>query len=721
MDELDQALATFIARLDGGPVAVEAFCASYPESLRSTLNRRCQHVVRLRTLGGVSETTVLGRTFGEFTVLDEIGRGGMGVVYRAEQASLKREVALKVLPSPLSGSAERLQRFRTEAQATARIDDPRIVKIHSVGEQDGIAYIAMEKVDGRGLADEITALRAAAPAALPAPNTTSAVRQLAAFVAEIAEALHAAHREGVVHRDVQPRNILVQPDGSPVLIDFGLARIMTDPGVTRTGDTLGTPYYMSPEQVSSRPGTVDHRTDVFSLGAVLYELLCLRRPFEGSTSQEVFGKITAGEFESLRLACPVASRDLVVVCEKALAPAPADRFATAAEFAAELRRVASDEPILSRGPSIARRARRWSRKHRMSLGGAAVVAVTASAWWAGVVLADDSRLATVAVLPGHLDGAELSYCPIEPLAWVVGERVVVGACPTSVRLPVGAYRFYVDRGELGFAELTRDVWEEGGALELDARIVPTAIATAGMVRVAAGEFVFGTDVQPIPTGQSIVRRFLPTFWIDETEVTNASYRRFWLATSGGSSNVQRPSLWPEPYDEQLDSMPVTGVSLADATAYAVWSGKRLCTNPEWEKGARGSDGWLVPWQPGYDADPAQHAVVAKKFAGGDWSARLANYLANVESTRSREEGRSPLGLFHMLGNVAEFVETPALMEREDGRLVVDHGNLIARGNAYDVRASDARLSHQVRVANDVKSQVFGFRCAKSEFPPAIDR
>ena len=223
-----------------------------------------------------------GKTLGDFHLLREIGRGGMGVVYEAEQMSLHRKVALKVLPSHLSFSKEAMLKFRREAEAGSRQSHPGIVTVHAVGECEGVHYIAQELIEGsRSLADSLEELRK------EGDQPQGYFREAAQLIAEVADALQHAHDSGVIHRDVKPSNILLAKEGKPKVTDFGLAKVEDALALSRTGDFAGTPYYMSPEQVASRRTGVDHRTDIFSLGVTFYEMLTLKRPFEGETSREV--------------------------------------------------------------------------------------------------------------------------------------------------------------------------------------------------------------------------------------------------------------------------------------------------------------------------------------------------------------------------------------------------------------------------------------------------
>jgi len=262
-----------------------------------------------------------GRTLGDYRLLRRIGRGGMATVYEAEQISLRRRVAVKVLSSHLSLSERAVAKFRREAEAASRQSHPGVVTVHALGEEDGQYYIVAELVEGgRTLADALAEARVAGEL------ERGYFREVAERIAAVAEALAYVHASGVIHRDVKPSNILLTPEGVPRVTDFGLARVEDALALSRTGDFLGTPYYMSPEQVLGGRRQVDHRTDIFSLGVTLYECLTLERPFEGDTPQAVLNEIVVAEPRALLGAASRVPRDPRVICFKALDKDPRHRY-----------------------------------------------------------------------------------------------------------------------------------------------------------------------------------------------------------------------------------------------------------------------------------------------------------------------------------------------------------------------------------------------------------
>ena len=343
---------------------------------------------------------------GEYRIVREVGRGGMGVVYEAEQVSLGRRVALKVLPFAAAIDPKQRQRFQIEAQAAAQLHHPHIVPVFGVGSEHGIHYYAMQFVEGRSLLAILRELRssdvtqvengAQSPAAPeePPPNKRAHLDRayccnVARLGADAADALEHAHGLGIVHRDIKPANILIDNDDALWITDFGLARCTTDLSLTHTGDMVGTLRYMSPEQAQARGGVVDQRTDIYALGVTLYELLTLQPAFNGRDHQELLRQIAQDEPVSPRRKNSVVPRDLETIVLKAIAKDPASRYPTAQELADDLRRFMDDQPIMARRPGLVERTVRWSRRHRDLVVTAAAILVLAlvagtGATWAQV-------------------------------------------------------------------------------------------------------------------------------------------------------------------------------------------------------------------------------------------------------------------------------------------------------------------------------------------------
>jgi WD40 repeat protein/serine/threonine protein kinase/predicted Zn-dependent protease len=452
----EQALGVLVeeltARLQAGePVDVQAFILGHPEhaaQLRQLLP--ALHVLADLGHPADGDATAAGRptvaaadvvgTLGDFRILREIGRGGMGVVYEAVQISLGRRVALKVLPFAGALDSKQLQRFKNEAQAAAGLHHTNIVPVYFVGCERGVHFYAMQFIDGQTLAAMIAELRrheglektdqtgASGPAAalaaalasgrlaplnrpstgdqptgpyaalprligLPAADTTpqpqavstdSSARNPAYFCTaahlgvQAAEALEHAHQLAVIHRDIKPANLLVEtssplsPPGRGVgdegfrlwVTDFGLAQVQGDAGLTMTGDLLGTIRYMSPEQALAKRVAVDHRTDIYSLGVTLYELLTLEPAFGGSDRHELLRQIAFEEPRPPRRVNRAIPAELETIVLKAMEKNPADRYATAQELADDLRRFLDDKPIRARRPTLRHRVSKWAKRHR---------------------------------------------------------------------------------------------------------------------------------------------------------------------------------------------------------------------------------------------------------------------------------------------------------------------------------------------------------------------
>jgi WD40 repeat protein/serine/threonine protein kinase len=352
---------------------------------------------------------------GDFRIIREIGRGGMGVVYEAEQLSIGRRVALKVLPFAAMLDRQQLNRFKNEARAAGTLDHPNIVAIHSVGCERGVHYYAMQLIEGQSLAQVIEQLRAAGdcpdfaqsaeqngtvplsdaadttPVAhlttLPDFNTKEYYRSVAELGIQAAEALDHAHQNGILHRDIKPANLLIEGD-CPIMrsprskmglspssehdgnhlklwiTDFGLARMEADAGMTMTGDILGTLRYMSPEQALAKRVVVDHRSDIYSLGVTLYELLTLQPAFTGDDRQELLRQIAFEEPRKPRQISPQIPTDLETIILKSIEKNPADRYSTAQQFANDLQRFLQDRPVLARRPSLKHRIIKYGRRHQ---------------------------------------------------------------------------------------------------------------------------------------------------------------------------------------------------------------------------------------------------------------------------------------------------------------------------------------------------------------------
>ncbi len=325
-----------------------------------------------------------------YEILGTLGRGGMGVVYKARQRGLSRIVALKmILSGSHAGAAER-QRFRWEAEAVARLQHPNIVQIHEVGEHDGLAYFALEYCGGGTLAGRL----AAAP---------MSPHEAARTVEVLARAVHAAHQADLVHRDLKPSNVLISDDGTLKITDFGLAKNLAVAGQTLSGSVLGSPSYMSPEQADGRHRRIGRASDVYSLGAILYECLTGLPPFRGATALETLELVRQADPPPPRRLRPHVPRDLEVICLKCLQKDPARRYAGALELADDLGRFLQGRPILARPAGAIDRAVKWARRNKPAAAAGAtlllatVMGLGGAAFWRDGVLRRHNRELTAAL------------------------------------------------------------------------------------------------------------------------------------------------------------------------------------------------------------------------------------------------------------------------------------------------------------------------------------
>lgn len=382
----------FLERVERGEEPrVEEYTQKHPEIapvLRQVLPAlRIMRSPAMETLPTEMEPTL--SQLGDYRIVREVGRGGMGIVYEAEQVSLGRRVALKVLPFAAAVEPRQLQRFKQEAQAAAHLLHQNIVAVYAVGCERGVHYYAMQFVDGQSLAAVIAEMRqqsGSTPTRTPragaldqgaetesmprcrlstersAPGSDF-FRSVARLGIQAAEALEHAHQQGILHRDVKPANLMVDAAGHLWITDFGLARFHREAGLTQTGDVVGTLRYISPEQALGPNALVDQRTDVYGLGATLYELLTLRPIHDGQNRNELMRQIERTEPLALHRLTSNVPAELETIIHKAIAHHSADRYATAQDFADDLRRFLEDKPIQARRPTFAQRLRKWRRRH----------------------------------------------------------------------------------------------------------------------------------------------------------------------------------------------------------------------------------------------------------------------------------------------------------------------------------------------------------------------
>ena len=385
---------------------------------------------------------------GEFEIIREIGRGGMGIVYESVQISLGRRVALKVLPTGFSSDAKSVARFIREAQVSAKLDHPNVVTVFEMGIGQNVPYYAMEFVEGQTLRQELDQLREtnSEPAGTERMNGRYFL-DLASCFAGVAEGLAHAHQRGVIHRDLKPSNLIFDslepidgfPGGALRILDFGLARLDGQESLTAAGDVVGSIRYMSPEQAAASIGDpVDQRSDIYSLGATLYEALTLRPPHKGRDIQDTLRLIQSKEPLPPRRLYSRVPRDMETIVMKCLRKSPEDRYGTAEALGQDLARFVRGDPIEARPPSAWERATRWLERHRVQtvacLCFVTMVAIASLSSWKYHAAVHETR---IAVYPSKVEQAagKLRDVPIS----------VIERTPHDLYLLPSGYKFYLGR------------------------------------------------------------------------------------------------------------------------------------------------------------------------------------------------------------------------------------------------------------------------------------
>jgi serine/threonine protein kinase len=337
--------------------------------------------------------------FGKFELLQEVGRGGMGVVFRARDTTLGREVALKLLQGLSDPDA--VARFQREAQLAARLRHPGIVTIYEAGVEKGVPYIAMEFVRGTGL-----------DVLLAGPMRA---RERVEILRRVAETVHAAHEQGIIHRDLKPSNIIVDEAGRPHVADFGIARDARGTALTATGMMVGSPPYMAPEQARGESSLVDRRTDVYALGVILYEAVARRRPFEASDVPRLLAMIAEDEPAPPSRLQPSADARLDRICLKALAKDRDSRYATARSLAEDLTRWLAGQPVIAERPPLTARLAMIARRHPTLIAAAVAAALAGTGVWLAVAprTARFSWTCTPAGARVEIDGREVTRSPLD--------------------------------------------------------------------------------------------------------------------------------------------------------------------------------------------------------------------------------------------------------------------------------------------------------------------
>jgi serine/threonine-protein kinase len=654
-------------------------------------------------------------TLGKYRILEELGRGGFATVYRAEDSTLGREVALKVLHPQLLTEAGWVERFHREARAIARLRHPHIITIYEIGEAEGRLFITMELFKAGSIQD-----RLAQQGCYPWAEAMTVLQGIAA-------ALDYAHGEGIIHRDLKPANILLDPHTGAVLTDFGFAKLVGESSMSLSlsGGVMGTPAYIAPEIWDGQDPTA--QSDIYALGCVVYELLTGGRLFEGKTPSVVMRKhlLDGPQFPaSWPEGTPQGVED---VLRKALAREPAGRYASAGELLAALRHLEAEElrrkeeAVIRRqreAEAVAAAARERARlqaeteKQRAAQEAAQKQAAAAAAQrqqWeteqAAVAAAREREryqaeqvappqpavFAPVQQQPAPRSASKHKAFP----RWTWAPLSIVGL--VAIVSLIGGLRWLLTPADQPFAEPTTQTRPADGM---------------AMVYVPEGEFRMGStkgdsDEEPVHTVA------LDGFWIDRTEVTNAQYQK--CVTAGRCD----PSDYVSDSGFNGANQPVVGVSWHDAVAYCEWAGGRLPTEAEWEYAARGPEGLTYPWGNRFDG---ARLNFCDRSCSSSWMVWKANdgyeYTAPVGSY---PDGASWIGALDLSGNVWEWV-ADWYGTYPSGRQVNPTGPQsgdyrVLRGGSWGNVEDHTRGADRFRNTPSNTYYIFyGFRCGVSAAP-----
>lgn len=604
----------------------------------------------------------------KYQILCHIGGGGMAQVYLARHRFHGGLFAIKVLAEHLAGDPSIISRFEHEARMAASLGShPNIAPIFDIGEGDGLHYLVMQFILGEDLA---SFLRREGPVPLPAA---------ANIIAQATEALSCAEDRHIVHRDLKPANMLLDESGRIKLLDFGIARIADNSnGLTMPGESIGTPYYMSPEQVRGDP--CDIRSDLYSLGVVFFELLSGHKPFENESATAVqIAHLTAAP-PSLQIYDPNLPEPCNGIIQRLLAKRPEDRYQNTGELLGVLTQYGANTGPGTLRPSINLAMQEAIRRaQELPLDRQPTSVPTSSPTPSEMPPATQGMTAPVGTAPFPSVKSELVETATPPKS-SLRPWLIIAAAVVLLALAGGVV-----------------VWlrhpKPVAAPSTTAVLPPTYSDAHGrMVLVPAGAFEFDAGADHAMQNVS-----LPAFYIDETEVSNAEYRRFCEAT--GHAPPQTTD-----YESHPD-YPVGGVSFEDASAYAQWAGKRLPTEEEWEKAARGTDGRVFPW------------------GNAPW---VDNLPASLQPVASNPLRRSPYGAYNMAGNVWEWTATSynassteikAMQQLLKGQNFSSDWRVMKGGSFAHNGSEDFAVAKRRPLPVDARSPWIGFRCVRNA-PPA---
>jgi formylglycine-generating enzyme required for sulfatase activity/serine/threonine protein kinase len=668
-EALEKAMQQFVdAQLDGQQPDIDVFLKQHPD-LEGQLRYRIRSLQEIDGLfsglmeadaadlgAPTAEHELVGKSLGDFRILRLIRVGGMGAVFLAHQASLDRDVALKVVSDVVKTRSRIIARFKREATALAKLSHPNIVPIYEVGQEGPYFYFAMEYVSGFSLDQLLDSIRMATPedkasdvlrrflkgqsdpstatgdsdAHYGATLDTDYIMSVSKMMVSVASALEYAHQKGVLHRDVKPSNILIDGTGTPKLVDFGLARLEAQEKLTVTGEFFGTPSYTSPEQIR-HPDKMDNRSDVYSLAATYYECLTLQPPFKADTVNETLTKTVFTEPVPPKKHCPRLSNDFNTVLLHALQKQPEDRYQTAAQFASDIENILSFKPILARRPNLAQRCYRMISRNpvKVLISVFSILTIVSGYSFLSTRLHEDRRIAA-----GKLITAAEHQGKIGNYAQAVAYyEEALKVDPTSAR----TYR-RVALCYLALDQQRKEVEANHNAIEIDPAYTPTYsplshheneltldlgnTATMKLVQIPAGKFLMGSPVTEEDRDEDEIQHEVilsEPFYMGVTPVTVGQFAAF-IEDSEYITDAEKDSSsagieigngkldgkvngcwWRNPGFDQKRDHPVVLVSWNDARAFCVWlssrSGKMvlLPTEAQWEYACRAGATTAYPW------------------------------------------------------------------------------------------------------------------------------
>lgn len=727
----------------------------------------------------------VGRELGEYFVFERIGAGSMAEVYKALQPSMDRMVGIKILSPALSHDAQFVARFRREVQIVASLEHPHILPVIDFGERDGTLYLVMRYVNGGTLHDLIEKG--------PMP-----VQTVLRYLTEIGEALDYAHGRRVVHRDIKPRNVLLDQQGNPFIADFGLAKLIEGGGITNSGlEMIGTPHYMSPEQARGLP--VDGRSDLYSLGVVLHQMFTGRVPYEADSTVGIVMKHISAPVPDITTTWPELPEALNPVMRRAIAKDPAERFQSAQALtgavAEALGTAVLSGPILSRALDQSRSTRpslfsrrggltfwrklmllaRWLAR-RLQPGGDPGPERFGDLFrrlfptrrqrnlvWGSLLLVAVMLVGLPSLLSGVSPGTATAPPPAATAAPAVTPDPPPTAAPASVDRAAtsialaqgqraGTATAAASRAAAGTAAAQTALTATAAAATVVASPTASAViwATDGMslVYVAPGAFLFGSaeaDRAAADDERPQVLVHMDGFWIDHTEVTVEQFRGFAGAT-GYQTDAERgccESAYAEPgglvyspdplyvrnaswrlpqgsgAPEAAPRHPVVQVSWNDAAAYCAWTGRRLPTEAEWEKAARGASGLIYPWGNEFDGRRLNYCDTNCAAA---WHGTIDDTFARTGTVGVFATGASPYGALDMAGNVAEWVNDFYDFRGYGSVPTASPPGLssglthVLRGGSWLDPLERVRAAARSSDVPDARNNLSGFRCAVSTLP-----